>query len=137
MTDAAASVLSADEHGLKGLSLDGRLRQVFSQMPQEQVRDLSTRLPEAARRHRLVYMRDGQEEVINLMLRPAGVMPDQLAYFHVVSLAILNALRRLPDLYIQLTGTATRCLGGSTPWWTSPHRCGRTPCNSSSPICAA
>ena len=35
------------------------------------------------------------------MLRPIGVMPDQLAYLHFVSLTILNALKRLPDLYLQ------------------------------------
>ena len=93
--------LTADEHGLKGLSLDSRLRQVFSLMPPEQVRDLAAQMAEVARRQRMVYMREGHEEVINLMLRPAGVMPDQIAYFHVVTLAILNALKRLPDLYIQ------------------------------------
>jgi hypothetical protein len=100
MTDSQA-VLTADEHGLKGLSLDSRLRQVFSLMTPEQVRDLAAQMPEVARRHRMVYMRDGIEEVINIMLRPAGVMPDQVAYFHVVTLAILNALKRLPDLYMQ------------------------------------
>jgi hypothetical protein len=28
-------------------------------------------------------------------------MPDQLAYLHFVSLTLINALKRLPDLYIQ------------------------------------
>ena len=92
---------SPDEHGLKGLSLDSRLRQVFNEMSPEQVKDLAARLPEAARRHRMLYLRDGQEDVINIMLRPAGVMAGQLAYFHVVTLTILNALKRLADMYIQ------------------------------------
>jgi hypothetical protein len=46
-------------------------------------------------------VRDGQVETIRVMLRPMGVMPDQLAYLHFVSLTLLNALKRLPDLYIQ------------------------------------
>jgi hypothetical protein len=36
-----------------------------------------------------------------VLLRPTVAMPDQVAYCHVVSLALLNALKRLPDLYIQ------------------------------------
>ncbi|MBI3763427.1 MAG: hypothetical protein HY260_16395, partial [Chloroflexi bacterium] len=87
--------------GLKGLSLDSRLRQVFSLMSPERLKDLAARVPDEAREQGLVYLREGKVEVINVLLRPAGVMPDQLAYFHVVSLAILNALKRLPDLYIQ------------------------------------
>jgi hypothetical protein len=91
----------ADERGLKGLSLDSRVRQLFYDLPPEQVRELARQMPLEARKHQLIYMRDGQEDVINLLLRPMAIMPDQMAYFHVVSLAIINALKRLPDLYIQ------------------------------------
>jgi hypothetical protein len=91
----------ADERGLKGLSLDSRVRQLFYGLPPKQIRDLAAQVPVAAREHQLIYMRDGNEDVINILLRPIAVMPDQMAYFHVVSLAIVNALKRLPDLYIQ------------------------------------
>ena len=72
--------------------------------------------------HQLIYMRSGAVETIRVLLRPVGVMPDQLAYLHYVSLTLLNALKRLPDLYIQdfdvraavpLTEVAVRLLGCS------------------------
>jgi hypothetical protein len=91
----------ADERGLKGLSLDSRVRQLFYGLPPETLRSLAERIPLEARSHDVTYVREGVVDVINLMLRPLAVMPEQMAYFHVVSLAIVNALKRLPDLYIQ------------------------------------
>ncbi|MBI3243801.1 MAG: hypothetical protein HYZ49_16065 [Chloroflexi bacterium] len=96
-----APLTLADERGLKGLSLDSRVRQLFYSLPPEKLKDLAQRVPQEARNHQLIYVRDGKEDVINILLRPLAVMPDQVAYFHVVSLAIVNALKRLPDLYIQ------------------------------------
>ncbi len=96
-----APLTAADERGLKGLSLDSRVRQLFYNLPPEKIKELAARVPAEARNHQLLYVRDGKEEVINILLRPLAVMPDQVAYFHVVSLAIVNALKRLPDLYIQ------------------------------------
>jgi len=92
---------AADERGLKGLSLDSRVRQLFYGLPHGTVKELADRIPVESRNQKLIYMRDGKEDVINVMLRPIAVMPDQVSYFHVVSLAIINALKRLPDLYIQ------------------------------------
>ena len=86
-----------------------------------------------------------------LLLRPTGVMPDQLGYLHFVSLTLINALKRLPDLYIQdfnvrsitpitpgrkvvvgYLGTKPRDLnpvfGRLDAIWISPVRCGRTRC---------
>src|SRR5207253_735178 len=60
----------------------------------ERIRD------EAFRRH-LVYLRDGEIDTIRVMPCPVTVLPDQLAYIHYVSLTIHNALKRLPDLYMQ------------------------------------
>jgi len=91
----------AEELGLSGLSLDSRLRKVFYALTPETIRDLTRRMSEEAARQSLVYLRDGQEEPVRIMLRPTGVMPDQLAYLHYVSLTILNALKRMPDMYIQ------------------------------------
>ncbi len=97
-----ASVLPRPEvHGLQSFSLDSRLRQAFYALSAERVRALSDRVFEEARKRQLIYCRDGREGVIKVMLRPAGAMPDQTAYCHVVSLALLNALKRLPDLYLQ------------------------------------
>ena len=91
----------AEERGLRGLSLDSRVREVFYKLPPETLAALSARVPEEARKRQLIYYRDGLPEPINVLLRPTGAMPDQVAYCHVVSLALLNALKRLPDLYIQ------------------------------------
>ena len=65
-----------------------------------------------ARRRRLIYFRDGKPESIRVMLRPIGVMPEQLAYLNFVSITILNALKRLPDLYLEDEVRASGAAGG-------------------------
>jgi hypothetical protein len=55
---------------------------------------------ESARRH-LIYLRDGKQETIRVLPCPVAALPDQRAYIHYVSLTILNALKRLPELYLQ------------------------------------
>src|SRR6266481_2379990 len=91
----------AEELGLSGLSLDSRVRKVFYGIPPEQIAELIDRMTQEALKRRLIYYRHGEIETIRVMLRPIAVMPDQLAYLHHVSLTILNALKRLPDLYLQ------------------------------------
>ena len=96
-----AILTPAEELGLSGLSLDSRVRKAFYAMPPEQVVDLYRRMEDEAIRRSLLYLRGGVAEGIRVLLRPIAVMPDQLAYLHYVSLTILNALKRLPDLYLQ------------------------------------
>jgi len=91
----------AEEHGLRGFGLDSLLRQVYYRLPADTLVELSVRVSADARKRQLIYYRDGQPEVINVMLRPTGAMPDQVAYCHTVSLALIHALKRLPDLYMQ------------------------------------
>ncbi len=91
----------AEERGLSGLSLDSRVRQVFYAIPPETIAEMIERMVAEAFKRSLIYVRDGRSEAIRVFLRPTGVMPDQLAYLHFVSLTIVNALKRLPDLYIQ------------------------------------
>ena len=91
----------AEERGLTGLSLDSRVRKVFYSIPPQIVADLAGKMTDEAFRRGLVYMREHQLEAIRVFLRPIGIMPDQLAYLHFVSLTLVNALKRLPDLYIQ------------------------------------
>jgi hypothetical protein len=90
----------AEELGLSGLHLDGRVRKAFYAMPSETIVELSRRMTEESRNRHLLYLREGEPEVIHIMLRPIAVMPDQLTYLNFVSLTILNALKRLPDLYL-------------------------------------
>lgn len=90
-----------EELGLSGLSLDSRVRKVFYRIPPQTVIELVHRMEAESARRSLIYLRNGQPETIRVMLRPLGVMPDQLAYLHVVSVTILNALKRMPDLYLE------------------------------------
>jgi len=123
-----APLTPAEEQGLSGLSLDSQVRRAFFSLPPEAVLDLVHRLPDEAVKRKLIYMRDGQAEAIRVMLRPTGVMPEQLAYLHFVSLTLINALKRLPDLYIQ--DFAVRAIVPLTPpeekflWdcWGPSHR---------------
>ena len=91
----------AEEAGLSGLSLDSRVRQVFYAMQPHTIVELQERMIAEAFKRDLVYARDGQLEAIRVFLRPTAILPDQLAYLHFVSLTIVNALKRLPDMYIQ------------------------------------
>ncbi|HKI38313.1 MAG TPA: hypothetical protein VKA46_41070 [Gemmataceae bacterium] len=91
----------AEELGLSGLSLAGQVRQAFHKLPEPAVLDLVRRMREEAFRRHLIYLRDGVPDAIHVLPCPLTVLPDQLAYIHFVSLTILNALKRLPDLYLQ------------------------------------
>ena len=123
-----APLTPAEEQGLSGLSLDSQVRRAFFSLPPEALLDLVRRLPDEAAKRKLTYMRDGQTETVRVMLRPTGVMPEQLAYLHFISLTLINALKRLPDLYIQ--DFAVRAIVPLTPpeekflWdcWGPSHR---------------
>jgi hypothetical protein len=97
----ASGLPPAEEHGLRGFGLDSRIRGVFYNLSAGALRELAARVSEEAGKRQLIYYRDGQQEVIKVMLRPTGAMPDQIAYCHIVSLVLLNAFKRLPDLYLQ------------------------------------
>lgn len=91
----------AEELGLSGHSLDGRLRKIFYSLSPAELTELEDRVMEAAVRRHLIYLHEARPEPIHIFLRPLAVLPEQLAYLHYVSLTILNALKRLPDLYLQ------------------------------------
>ncbi|MCS6848791.1 MAG: hypothetical protein RMN52_13890 [Anaerolineae bacterium] len=119
---------AADERGLKALSLDSRLRRAFFDLPASTIWELAEAVPEHARRRGLVYWRDGKEEVINIFLRPTGVLAEQMNYFHTVSITLQEALKRVPDLYLE--NAAVREVTPLQPeeeaWlrelWTPAHR---------------
>ncbi len=91
---------ASDERGLKGLSLDSRVRRAFFDLSANAIWDLAERMPAAARAQKLFYFRDGCEEVINVILRPTAVLAEQMNYFHTVSVTLLEALKRVPDMYL-------------------------------------
>ena len=76
------------------------MRKAFYATPSPVLADLIRRMTVESRARHLIYQRDGAVETIRVLARPTGVMPDQLAYLHYVNLTILNALKRLPDMYL-------------------------------------
>lgn len=104
---------AAEERGLYGLSLDSRVRQAFLALPPSTVQALVAQLTTEAFRRSFIYVRAGQAEAIPAMLRPCLALPDQLVYMHTVSLCLLNALKRLPELYLQ--ESAVRAVVPLTP----------------------
>jgi hypothetical protein len=91
----------AEELGLSGLSLASQVRKALYQIPEAELVELIGRIREESSRRHLIYLRDGELETIRILPCPITVLPDQLAYVHFVSLTILNALKRLPELYFQ------------------------------------
>jgi hypothetical protein len=82
------------------LNLDSRVRKVFYALKPAELAELVDRVQKEAWERKLIYERHGKMETIPLLLRPSAAMPDQLAYLHFVSLTLLNALKRLPELYL-------------------------------------
>jgi hypothetical protein len=91
----------AEEMGLSGLGLAGRVRKAFYLIPEERVAALMHEIREESRRRHLVYLRDGEVDTVHVLPCPVTVLPDQATYIHIVSLTIQNALKRLPELYMQ------------------------------------
>jgi hypothetical protein len=91
----------AEELGLSGLSLAGRVRKAIQQIPTATLVGLMREVRDQSYRQHLIYLRDGQPEAVRVMPCPITVLPDQLTYIHYVSQTILNALKRLPELYMQ------------------------------------
>jgi hypothetical protein len=140
----------AEEMGLSGLSLGSQVRKAFYKIPQPRLAELMKRMHEEAAARHLSYLRDGQPDTVYVMPCPLTVLPDQLAYIHYVSQLLNNALKRLPELYMQdfavrealrcrptkRSGSGTaggqasartiRSSGALTPSSTSSARCGRT-----------
>lgn len=95
------SPFSPDENGLQGVSLDLYLRQIFASLPSETIRKLHKDVHDESARRELVYYHEGNIEVINVLLRPLAIFPEQLNYFHYVSQTLLGALKRMPELYLK------------------------------------
>src|SRR5262249_44220928 len=65
----------AEEIGLGGYQLSSRVRSAFMSLPESEVAALMQQVRnESARRH-LVYLRDGQEEVVGLFPLPLTALP--------------------------------------------------------------
>jgi hypothetical protein len=91
----------AEELGLSGMRLASRTRKAFARIPEKALAQLLQQIHEEAYRRHLVYLRSGEPDAIRVLSCPLTVLPDQLSYIHYVSQIILNALKRLPELYLQ------------------------------------
>src|SRR4051794_2616145 len=98
---ASLMLTPAEELGLSGLALASRVRTALYQIPEPTLVELMQRIEQEAVRRHLIYLRDGKLEVIRVLPCPITVLPDQLAYIHFVTLTIHNALKRLPEMYLQ------------------------------------
>jgi hypothetical protein len=91
----------AEELGLSGLSLAGSVRKAFYKIPEDRLVELLQGIRDESFRRHLIYLRDGQLDTIPLFACPMTVLPDQLNYIHFVAQTIQNALKRLPEMYMQ------------------------------------
>jgi hypothetical protein len=91
----------AEELGLSGAALAGRVRKAFYKIPEAALIDLIQRMREESLRRHIIYLRDGQPDAVHVMPCPLAMLPEQRAYIHIVTLTIQNALKRLPELYFQ------------------------------------
>jgi hypothetical protein len=90
----------AEEQGLAGLALASRVQHALYRLAPAELEGLIDRLRTGARERHVVYHHDGEIEPIRILPAPITVLPDQLAYLHHVTLTVLNALKRLPSLYL-------------------------------------
>jgi hypothetical protein len=91
----------AEELGLSGLSLASRVRKAFYQIPEPALVALIQSIREESYRRHLIYLRDGEWDTIRVLPCPITALPEQMAYIHYVSLTVQNALKRLPEIYMQ------------------------------------
>lgn len=89
----------AEELGLAGAALDARVRRAVHHIPDATLAWLSRRLADDARLNGVIYERAGEIEPVRIMLRPLLVMPEQVTYLQNVCTVIMDALKRLPELY--------------------------------------
>jgi carboxypeptidase Taq len=113
--------------GLSGAALEGRARSASHNVADAVFARLADRLRADAWSNQLIYEHEGVEEPVRIMLRPLLVMPEQLSYVHYVCLQLIEALKRLPTLYL-LDERVRRIISiteGEESWfrntWTSSH----------------
>jgi carboxypeptidase Taq len=90
----------AEQSGLSGAALETRVRRAALHLGDAELARAAQRLEADAMANEVVYERDGAREAVRIMLRPLLVMPEQLSYVQRVCLEIVDALKRLPGLYL-------------------------------------
>jgi carboxypeptidase Taq len=90
----------AEELGLAGAALDARVRRAVSHIPDSEMVHAARRLAADALANQIVYERDGAVEPVRIMLRPLLVTPEQTAYLQNTCGRIVDALKRLPQIWL-------------------------------------
>jgi hypothetical protein len=118
----------AEEIGLSGQRLAARVQNAIDSIPSDEMIALIRSIRREAEERHLVYQRDGVDEIIRLLPCPITLRPDQLGYTHYVSQTVLNAIKRLPDLYFSVPEVRDilRITDVEEEWlrecWTPAHR---------------
>ena len=85
-----------------GQRLATRVQSALDRVPASELDVLMRDIRVMATDRHLAYQRDGVTETIRLLPCPITMRNDQLGYTHYVSGTILNALKRLPDMYFEV-----------------------------------
>ncbi|HEU4722925.1 MAG TPA: hypothetical protein VFS59_16310 [Gemmatimonadaceae bacterium] len=92
----------AEEVGLMGQRLATRVQNALDRVPERELVELMRAIRQTATDRHLAYQRDGVTETIRLLPCPLTMRQDQLGYTHYVSQTIVNAIKRLPDMYFEV-----------------------------------
>jgi hypothetical protein len=111
-----------------GERLAARVQAALDALPRAELAALTREIhPTATERH-LAYQHEGVTETITLLPCPLTMRQDQLGYTHYVSQIVLNAIKRLPDLYFDVPEVrdVLRVSDVEEEWlrecWTPAHR---------------
>src|SRR5215207_8599529 len=118
----------AEEVGLMGQRLAARVQRALDSVPPHELIELMRDIRRMATDQHLVYQHGGATETIRLLPCPLTMRQDQLGYTHYVSQTVLNAIKRLPDLYFEVPEVrdVLRVTDVEEEWlrecWTPAHR---------------
>ncbi len=90
----------AESLGLSGATLEGRVRRAATHVADPTFARIAERLKADAFANGMIYEHNGEREAIRVMLRPLLAMNEQLDYVHYVCLRLTEALKILPQLYL-------------------------------------
>ena len=90
----------AESLGLSGATLEGRVRRAAHHVADPTFARIADRLRADAWTNGMIYEHAGEREAIRIMLRPLLAMSEQFDYVHYVCLRLTEALKILPQLYL-------------------------------------
>src|SRR5690349_24206615 len=92
----------AEEVGLLGQRLATRVQSALDAIPRAELVELMRQIHDTATARHLSYQHEGVTETITLLPCPLTMRQDQLGYSHYISQIVLNAIKRLPEMYFEV-----------------------------------